>query len=76
MRRQRLFRIGVTLIVKEHIARSASRRHFTKIDRRGSAIFSAQQHKSSAAQIPGLRMRDSQRIAHGDGGIHGITALL
>ncbi len=76
MRRQRLFRIGVTLLVEEHITGRASRRHFTKINRRSSAIFSAQQHKSPAAQIPGLRMRHSQRIAHGDGGIHGITALL
>ncbi|CNU05739.1 Uncharacterised protein [Salmonella enterica subsp. enterica serovar Bovismorbificans] len=76
MRRQRLFRIGVTLIVEEHITGRGSRRHFTKINRRRVTVFGTQQHKTTTAQITRLRMRHRQRIAHGDGGIHGITALL
>ena len=75
MRCQRLFRISVALLIKEHVTGRASRRHFTKIDRCGVTVFGTQQHKTTAAQIARLGMRHRQRIANGHGGINGIPAL-
>ena len=75
MRCQRLFRIGVALLIEEHVAGRASRGHFTKINRRGVSVFGSQQHEPTAAQIARLRMRHRQRVANGYSGINGISAL-
>ena len=72
---QRFFTVRIALVVEEHIARGVSGRHFAKIDRRGLAVFGAQQHKAAATQITGLRMRHRQRIPYGDRSIHGVPAL-
>ena len=75
MRSERFFAIRVALIVKEHIPGGLLRRHFAKINRRRFTVFGPQHHKSAAANITGLWMRDRQRIAHRHRGIDGVTAL-
>ena len=75
MRGQRLFRIGVALLIKEHVAGRASRGHFAKINRCGVTVFGTQQHKTATAQIARLGMRHRQRVANGHGGIDGIPTL-
>ena len=75
MRGQGFFAVRVALIVKEHIAGSLSGGHLTEVDGGGFAVFGPQHHKAAAAQVPRLRMRHRQRIAHRDCRIHRITAL-
>ena len=76
MRGQGFFAVRVTLVVEEHIAGRLRRRHFSEVDGRGFAVFSAQHHKAAAAQIPRLRMRYRQRVPDRDRRIHRVTALL
>ncbi len=75
MRGERFFTVRVTLIVKEHVAGGLLRRHFAEIDGRGLAVFRTQQHKTAAADIPGLRMGDRQRVADRHRRIDGVAAL-
>ncbi len=74
MRGQRQLDVGVALLIEEHIARGAAKRHFTEVDR-GGAARGGTQHKATAAEIACLRMRDRQRKANGNGGIHRVAAL-
>ena len=61
-------------VVKEHVAGGLLWRHFAEIDRRGLAVFSPQHHKTAAANIPGLRMGDRQRVAYRYRRIDSVTA--
>ena len=73
----RLARIGLALLVEEHVARHRGRRGLAVVDRdRLVAAREMHQHEAAAADIAGLRMRDGEREADRDRGVDRVAACL
>ena len=67
--------INLAVCSKIHVAGGARRGHFAKINReRFTLACKMNNHKTAAANIARLRMRNSKRKACRDGGVNGITA--
>ena len=60
--------------VEIHFLGGSGRSFFAEVDEVVFAVGGAEQEKSAAAQISGLRMDDGESEAGGDGGIDSVTA--
>ena len=54
----------------------ARRRLLAVVDGRLTAIGHPNHHEPAAAKVSGRRMRDGEGKADGDGGVHGVAAVL
>ena len=71
-----LSRVGFAGGIQIHIARGFLGGALAEIDEGGAAVGQADQHESAAAQVARERMRDGEREADRDRGVHGVAAVL